>query len=102
MLETSKDLLNIVIAFCVLWLTIFICWVIYYFAMILKRVHSVMETFTKTLEAIRNFFDHAKEKVNNFGATINTAVELGKKVVDYVQEKKDKKTASRKNAKTEN
>lgn len=100
MLENSKDLLNIVIAFCVLWLTIFICWVIYYFAMILKRVYQVMETFTKTLDAIRDFFEKTKEKVANLGTTIAAAVEIGKKVSEYVSEKKAKKAASRKSAKT--
>jgi len=89
MLETSQDILYIVIAFCVLWFTIFVCWVIYYFAMILKRVHHVMETFTKTLDAIRGFFEHAKDKVSNLGNTITTAVEVGKKVADFVQEKKE-------------
>ncbi len=96
MLETSKDLLYIVIAFCVLWFTIFICWMIYYVAMILKRVHIVMETFTKTLEAVRGFFNHAKDKVNNIGSTITTAVEVGKKVADYVGEKKSTKTTRKK------
>jgi len=95
MLETSKDLLYIVIAFCVLWFTIFICWMIYYVAMILKRVHMVMETFTKTLDSIRNFFDHAKEKVNNFGNTIMTAVEVGQKVADYVKDRQEKSSAKK-------
>jgi len=99
MLETSKDILNIVIAFCVLWFTIFVCWVIYYLAMILKRIHSVMETFTKTLDAVRHFFENAKDKVNNLTSTINTAIQVGQRVANYVSEKKDargKKTSRRK------
>jgi len=96
MLETSKDLLYIVIAFCVLWFTIFICWMIYYVAMILKRIHIVMETFTKTLEAVRSFFDNAKSKINNLGSTITTAMEVGQKVADFVNEKKGTKSSGRK------
>ncbi|MFA6305037.1 MAG: hypothetical protein WCV73_00850 [Patescibacteria group bacterium] len=97
MLENSQDLLNIVIAFCVLWFTIFLCWVIYYFAMILKKINSVMETFTGTLNAIKDFFDKSKEKVANFGTTFAAVMEVGKKVADYVAEKKAKKTAAKKN-----
>jgi uncharacterized membrane protein len=93
MLENSKDLLNIVIAFCVLWLTIFICWVIYYFAMILKRVYQVTETFNKTMEAMKEFFEKSKEKLAGFGTTLTAVVDLGKKMVDYVQDKKAKKNA---------
>ena len=96
MLETSKDLLYVAIAFCVLWLTIFICWMIYYFAMILKKVNHVMETFTKTLDAVRDFFEKAREKVSNAGTAIAAAVELGKKVADFVEEKKANKKTSRK------
>ena len=97
MLETSKDLLYIVIAFCILWLTIFICWMIYYMAMILKRIHIVMETFTRTLEAVRSFFDNARDKVNNLGSTIAAAVEVGRKVADFVKEKQaGKSSGSRK------
>ena len=97
MLETSKDLLYIVIAFCVLWFTIFICWMIYYMAMILKRIHLVMETFTKTLEAVRRFFENAKSKINNLGSTIAAAVEVGQKVADFVKDKQaGKSSGSRK------
>ncbi len=93
MIENSKDILYIVLAFCALWLTIFICWMIYYFAMILKKIYQVTETFTKTLEAMESFFNKAKEKVNSFGATFSTLVELGKKGFDYVQEKRLKKSS---------
>ena len=93
MLENSKDVLNIVLAFCVLWFTVFLCWMIYYFAMILKRIYQVTETFTKTLEAMEKFFDKAQEKVNSFGSTFGALVELGKKGFDYVQEKREKKSS---------
>lgn len=99
MLENSKDLLNIVIAFCVLWFTIFLCWMIYYMAMILKRVSNVMDVVTNTLQAVESFFDKAKEKVNSFGSTLSTLVDIGKKGFDFVQERRAK-TASRKNSKT--
>jgi len=96
MLENSKDLLNIVIAFCVLWFTIFLCWMIYYLAMILKRVSNVMETFTRTLEAMEDFFKSAKEKVSAFGATFTALTEIGKKAFDFVSEKRNRKKTDKK------
>ncbi|MBU1131413.1 hypothetical protein KJ840_04740 [Patescibacteria group bacterium] len=96
MLETSQDLLYIVIAFCALWLTIFICWVIYYFAMILKRVYGVMETFTKTFEAVRDFFEKAKEKLEKTSSSLTLLLNLGKKIYDTVAEKQAAKTAKKK------
>ena len=94
MLDSSQDLLYIVIAFCVLWFTIFLCWMIYYVAMILKRVYMVMEAFNRTLEAMESFFNKAKEKVSAVGTTLSTLVDLGKRGFEFVQEKR-KKTAKK-------
>ena len=58
-----------------------------------------METFTKTLESVRSFFENAKSKVNNLGSTITTAVEVGKRVADFVGEKKAAKTATKRKKK---
>lgn len=96
MLETSKDILYIVIAFCVLWFTIFVCWVIYYFAMILKRIHGVMEVFTKTVESIGDFFNKAKEKLEKTSSSLTVLIDLGKKIYDTVSEKKAKKESKKK------
>ena len=94
MLETSKDLLNLVIAFCVLWLTIFICWLIYYVAMIFRGVNQVIEKFNQTLEAITSFFTKAKEKIENFSSNIGAIIEAAKKVADFVN-KRRKSTAEK-------
>ena len=99
MLETSKDLLNLVIAFCLLWFTIFLCWMIYYVALIFKRIHEVMEKVTTTLDAVSGFFTHAKDKLTNLGSTISTAVEVGKRVADFVEEKRENKKAKNQQSK---
>jgi len=101
MLETSKDLLYLVIAFCVLWFTIFICWVIYYFAMILKRINGVMDVFSKTAEAVGNFFTQAKDKLERATSSLTILLELGKKIYDTVAEKRASKKTSSKKGKTE-
>ncbi|HAH04559.1 MAG: hypothetical protein UV78_C0069G0003 [Parcubacteria group bacterium GW2011_GWA2_43_17] len=88
MLETSKDLLNLIIAFCLLWFTIFLCWMIYYVALIFKRIHEVMEKLTATLDAVSGFFTSAKDKLTSVGSTIATAMEVGKRVADFVEEKR--------------
>ena len=78
------------------WFTIFLCWVVYYLAMILKRVFTIMETLAQTLEAIESFFSKAKEKVNSVGTTLTTLVNVGKRTFDFIQERKTKKSARQK------
>ncbi|MBU1036580.1 hypothetical protein KKF32_00915 [Patescibacteria group bacterium] len=97
MLETSKDLLNLVIAFCILWFTVFLCWVIYYFAMILRKINEVMEKVTLTLDAVTDFFKKAKEKMDKTASSVSVLLELGKKIFNIVKEKQEeKKTSKRK------
>ncbi len=85
------DILYIVLAFSVLWFTAFVCWLIWQVAMILKNVNDTltearekMSKIEATLAAIRERFDHAT-------GSLSLLVEGGKKVIDYVVEKKKKK-----------
>jgi len=85
------DILYIVLAFSVLWFTAFLCWLIWQVAMILKNVNDTltearekMSKIEATLAAIRERFDHAT-------GSLSLLVEGGKKVMDYVVDKKKKK-----------
>jgi len=95
MLETSKDLLNLTIAFCILWFTAFVCWLIYYFAMILRGVKQTIDKFTKTLDAVTGFFNQAKAKIDGFTSNISTIIETAKKVSDFVGKHKKPKTTKK-------
>ncbi|MBI5621882.1 hypothetical protein HY933_03400 [Candidatus Falkowbacteria bacterium] len=63
MLETSKDLLYVVIAFCVLWLTVFFCWMLYYVAMLLKQAYDLTRSIKEKLEKVDALIDFAKNKI---------------------------------------
>jgi len=91
MLENSQDVLNLVIAFCVLWFTVFVCWTIYYFGMILKRINTVTEALTDVLEAAKDFMDKTKERINSVGATLGAIVQLGEQAISYFSSKKSDK-----------
>lgn len=62
MFETSKDLFFIVLSFCVLWLTVFICWMLYYVAMLLKQGYDMTRRFQSLVEKISGIVDVAKGK----------------------------------------
>lgn len=97
MLESSKDLLLLVIAFCVLWLTLFISWTIYYVAQILRQTNSIIKRITDILEKFDSLLDYFREKLDktsSYFAIILTAV---KQVMDYLGE--GKKQAKKRTAK---
>lgn len=96
MFETSKDLLYIVLAFCVLWFTIFICWAIYYFAQILRQFNKTLKSLSNVIEKTSGLVDFAKEKLD-LTANILTLVFTGiKEGISYLQEKKTIKRRKRK------
>ncbi|MFW0862463.1 MAG: hypothetical protein ACKKL6_02650 [Candidatus Komeilibacteria bacterium] len=87
MLETSKDLLNIVIAFCVLWFTVFMCWFIYYIVMIIKRVSETADQLAKMAGNVNDFFAEAKTKLKNATSYVPLVIEGVKNLTEYLKEK---------------
>jgi CheY-specific phosphatase CheX len=63
MLENSKDVLYIVISFCIIWLTAFLCYTFYYAARILKNVNSIVEEFRLRLQRITDTINSIQDKV---------------------------------------
>lgn len=90
-IESSRDILNIVLAFCILWLTIFTAWFIYYLIMIMREVfkatREMRDRINRVDEAIRGF----KDKFNHASAYFVLIGELIKKAIAIVGEKEGKK-----------
>ncbi len=92
MIETSKDLLYIVIAFCILWFTIFLCWMLYYIAMILRQANKMIKDWRERISRIEEFFASLKGKFENVGPILEGA----KKVIGFIKEREEKKTKRKK------
>ncbi|MBI5732212.1 MAG: hypothetical protein HY982_02525 [Candidatus Magasanikbacteria bacterium] len=80
MLENSKDLLYIVLSFCLLWLTIFLCWLIYYLVSILRgasaMVEELRERFRGIEEAIRTMRDKMEHATASFAFVSEGIIKL--------------------------
>lgn len=61
MIESSKDILYVVLAFAALWVAIFLCWALYYVGKILKNaneaIEEVREYGNRLDEAVRSIRD---------------------------------------------
>lgn len=71
MIETSKDILYLVIAFCVLWITVFLCWVFYYVTRILKNANEIAEEFRSRLQILTEAINYVRGKVENIHSLLN-------------------------------
>lgn len=73
MIETSKDILYLVIAFCVLWVTVFLCWMFYYVTRILKNANAIAEEFRSRLQILTEAIHYVRGKIDNIHSLLNMA-----------------------------
>ncbi|MDP2631503.1 MAG: hypothetical protein Q8P30_01900 [Candidatus Uhrbacteria bacterium] len=58
----ATDILYIVLAFCALWVTAFICWFIYQIAVVLKNVNDVLSEVKFQIERVEQALNGIKSK----------------------------------------
>jgi hypothetical protein len=88
MIETSKDILYIVISFCVLWATVFLCWMFYYVGKILKNTNEIIEEFRVRLQALADAIGYIQEKVEYLSLAMSTVFKgVGETVKETVMRK---------------
>ena len=85
MLYSSQDLLNIVFAFCILWLTIFLSWVLYYVALILRDAYRMADDLRERLQAIDRFVKLVSEKLEHTTSYLGLMVETLGRLMAYFE-----------------
>lgn len=85
MLQT-KDLLYLVISFCILWITVFLCWTFYYVMRLLRNVNQITEEFRGRLQILTETINYIRGKVEHISGLMTLAgggvTELMKKAVE--------------------
>lgn len=95
MFSTSNDILNLVLSVCLLSLSFFLCWAIYYFVVSVQRIHRLIKRIENGMAKAEEIIDIAKDKLKNSATYFMVLGEIAKKAMEFVQEKKEKKTASK-------
>ena len=86
--ENSKDILYLVISFCVLWVTVFLCWMFYYVTRILKTTTVIVEEFRMRLQTLSEAIDYIRGKVEQISGLLSlTASGVGGAVKNMVSRK---------------
>lgn len=73
MFETSKDILYLVISFCVLWVTVFLCWMFYYVMRILRNTNQIVEEFRTRLQTLTETINYVRGKVEHISGLLTLA-----------------------------
>ena len=87
---STKDLLYLIISFCIIWLTFFLCWMLYYFMRLLRNTNTIVEEFRVRLQGLAETIDYIRGKVENISSLMNLVSGGVSGYVKKVAEKKAK------------
>lgn len=87
-LESSKDILLLVLAFCALWFTAFVCWLLWYVISILRDVTRVVHEIHEKIEAIDHAVRSAREKIEAHFGGFGVAAAGIKMLGSYLEKRK--------------
>lgn len=90
------DILYIVLAFCALWLTAGVFWLIWQVASIFKTVNDTVAQAQDTLTKIEDALAGIRAKFEHTTSVLGIVVDATSRVVEHVLESKAKSTKKRK------
>lgn len=88
MLET-QDILFIVLMFCALWFTVFLCWLMYQIGGIMRRVHGFIDLLEKKIEQVEISVGNMKSKMESNFSMFTTVADGLRRLVDIVRRERD-------------
>jgi hypothetical protein len=74
-IENSKDILYLVISFCVLWVTVFFCWLLYYVMRLVRNANQIVEEFRMRLQALTDTINYIRGKVEHISGLMTLATD---------------------------
>ncbi|MFH1838484.1 MAG: hypothetical protein ABH808_03260 [Candidatus Kuenenbacteria bacterium] len=89
MIQTSQDLLFIVLAFCALWLTILLCWGLYYLVLMLKNTYGITKKVNQKIEAFGELIEILKGKVSSMSAFLTLFSHGLSVLINHLKEKRE-------------
>ncbi len=88
-LETSGDILNIVLAVGILWLVILLSWLLWHVIGIVRGVHETLEDFRNRLRAVDDVLQLIREKLESTSTYLGLLVDVVKEGMHWFRQKQD-------------
>ncbi len=88
MFTNSRDILFLVISFCVLWVTFFLCWMFYYLMRLLRNANKIIEEFRVRLQALTEAINYIRGKVEHMSGLMTLITSGASGLIQKVISKK--------------
>jgi len=100
LITTSKDLLFVVLAFCALWLTVFLSWLLYYVIAILRDTESLMRSVRHVVDKVDELTHVVHDKFERSAASLTLVAQAVKELIVWgIRERANKGKAAPKSGK---
>lgn len=97
LISNSQDILFLVLAFCVLWLTAFLAWFLYYGIMSVRQIYQAVKQIKTKIDAVDEIITMVREKISASTSYLTLIVAGVRKVIDLLGSgKSDKKKKTKK------
>ena len=100
LIQDSKDLLFVVLSFCILWLTIFLAWFIYYLAMVTREFYKASKEMRERIKKVDEAIDAIKSKVEHSVSYLSLIGDGVKKLIEVIREYGERAEGGKKSRKT--
>lgn len=88
MFSTSADILNLVLAVCIIALTVFLCISLFYLISSIRKTHRVIKMVEGGVSKAEAVINIVNDKIKSGGAYLMILGEVAKRAMDYFSEKK--------------
>ena len=93
---TPLDILYIVLAFCILWFTAAIFWLVWQVASIFKNVNNVVSETREKIEKIEIALTGIRDRFEHATSSMGGLVDGISRVVEFAMDRKEKKSEKKK------
>ncbi|MCR4314640.1 MAG: hypothetical protein NUV84_05355 [Candidatus Uhrbacteria bacterium] len=90
---TPLEILYIVLAFCTLWISAVVFWLLWQVASIMKRANDTISLVQETLAKMEAAIDGIRKKFDSTGAALGAIMHTTGKAVEYMIERKMTKSS---------
>lgn len=90
-----------VLAFCLLWLTIFISWLLYYFISIARDISNLVGQARGVVDRVDGLTKALHGKIETGAASFSLMAQAAKEIVTWVIKEKTKKAPAKRKKKSE-
>jgi uncharacterized membrane protein len=81
----SQDILFIVLAFCALWFTAFLCWLIYQAASLLRHVHGLVDEIKEKVVSLEDAVMGMKRKFDGNISMVSSIAEGVRRLMEAMR-----------------